>query len=233
MNPGNRPARLDAARQVCKRLHAVTSRRLKHTSGGEPMTKRWLKLAAVPIALSFVAASCGSSDGDSGSSDTTPAGTEAPAGTTASGDGTDFGGATVTITGPERDDPSIASLNDDARCIRRVGEHQRRVHRRRRLGSEHQHAGPGRQSAEHLVLPAARQARRLRSCRQRHAADRRGQRHGRRVLDRRLPAVRQRRWRPVRRPGQDRPQVARVVPARSVRGSRLRSSHDVRRVHGA
>ena len=75
------------------------------------MTKRWLKLAAVPIALSFVAASCGSSDGGSSSGDTTPA-TEAPGATEAAGGGTDFGGATVTISGPERDDPSIASLND-------------------------------------------------------------------------------------------------------------------------
>ncbi len=79
------------------------------------MTKRWLKLAAVPIALSFVAASCGSDD-ESGGGDTTPD-TAAPAATDAPDDGGgggdgDFGGATVTITGPERDDPSIASLND-------------------------------------------------------------------------------------------------------------------------
>jgi alpha-glucoside transport system substrate-binding protein len=72
------------------------------------MNKRWLKLAAVPVALSLVAAACGS-DSDSDSSGDT--GTET---TTAGGEGgtEDFGGATVTITGPERDDPSIAAIND-------------------------------------------------------------------------------------------------------------------------
>ena len=85
------------------------------------MNKRWLKLAAVPIALTFIAASCGSDD-DSSSSDTASTGTEAagtaatdgteaPTGTDAAATG-DFGGATVTITGPERDDPSIAAIQD-------------------------------------------------------------------------------------------------------------------------
>jgi alpha-glucoside transport system substrate-binding protein len=73
------------------------------------MNKRWLKLAAVPVALSLVAAACGSdddsgSDGDTGT-ETTDAGGEA-------GGDADFGGVTVTITGPERDDPSIAAIND-------------------------------------------------------------------------------------------------------------------------
>ncbi len=72
------------------------------------MNKRWLKLAAVPITLSLVAAACGSdSDSGSSSSDTTTAAD----GTTAGGS-EDFGGVTVTLTGPERDDPSIASIND-------------------------------------------------------------------------------------------------------------------------
>jgi len=71
------------------------------------MNKRWLKLAAVPIALSLVAAACGSDSGsDSSSGNSTPA-----AGSTAGGTG-DFGGVTVTLTGPERDDPSIAAIND-------------------------------------------------------------------------------------------------------------------------
>jgi alpha-glucoside transport system substrate-binding protein len=73
------------------------------------MNKRWLKLAAVPVVLSFVAASCGSDDdSDSGSSEDTTAATEAPA----DGDVTDFGGAEITITGSERDDPSVISIND-------------------------------------------------------------------------------------------------------------------------
>jgi alpha-glucoside transport system substrate-binding protein len=68
------------------------------------MNKRWLKLAAVPVALSLVAAACGSDDDSSDSGSET---------TDASGDGgQDFGGATVTLTGPERDDPSIAAIND-------------------------------------------------------------------------------------------------------------------------
>ena len=76
------------------------------------MNKRWLKLAAVPITLSLVAAACGSDDDSgSGSGDTTADGTTAE-GTTAEGGGGDFGGATVTLTGPERDDPSIAAIND-------------------------------------------------------------------------------------------------------------------------
>jgi len=76
------------------------------------MNKRWLKLAAVPITLSLVAAACGSDD-DSGSSssDTTAAATDGD-GTAAAGGDQDFGGATVTLTGPERDDPSIISIND-------------------------------------------------------------------------------------------------------------------------
>jgi alpha-glucoside transport system substrate-binding protein len=73
------------------------------------MNKRWLKLAAVPIALSLVAAACGSDDDSSSSSDTSNTETTEAA---ATGDSGDFGGVTVTITGPERDDPSIAAIND-------------------------------------------------------------------------------------------------------------------------
>jgi len=76
------------------------------------MKKRWLKLAAVPVALSLVAAACG--DDDEGT-DSDPETTEAPAEGEGEGEGEgaeDFGGETVTITGPERDDPSIASIND-------------------------------------------------------------------------------------------------------------------------
>jgi alpha-glucoside transport system substrate-binding protein len=73
------------------------------------MNKRWLKLAAVPIALSLVAAACGSDDDSGSSSDTSNTETTEAA---ATGDTGDFGGVTVTITGPERDDPSIAAIND-------------------------------------------------------------------------------------------------------------------------
>jgi len=70
------------------------------------MNKRWYKLAAVPIALSLVAASCGSDDESDSGSDSGGENTEAPSGDE------DFGGESVTLTGPERDDPSIASIND-------------------------------------------------------------------------------------------------------------------------
>ena len=77
------------------------------------MNKRWLKLAAVPVALSFVAAACGSDD-DGGSSDGTTAPAEDTTAPAEGGDGEamDFGGAEVTITGSERDDPSVISIND-------------------------------------------------------------------------------------------------------------------------
>ncbi len=73
------------------------------------MTKRWLKLAAVPLALMFVIAACGS-DSDSGSSETTAASDDSAA--SDGGETMDFGGAEVTITGSERDDPSVAAIND-------------------------------------------------------------------------------------------------------------------------
>ena len=80
------------------------------------MKKRWIKLAAAPIAFALVVASCGS-DGDSGTgSDTTETAgggeTTDTAGGGDSGSTENFDGATVTITGPERDDPSIAAIQD-------------------------------------------------------------------------------------------------------------------------
>lgn len=57
------------------------------------MKKRWLKLAAVPIALSLVAAACGSDDDSS-----------------SDGGEVDFDGAAIVLTGPERDDPSLAGI---------------------------------------------------------------------------------------------------------------------------
>jgi alpha-glucoside transport system substrate-binding protein len=75
------------------------------------MNKRWLKLAAVPIALSLVAASCGSDD-DSGSSEDTTASTEAPAegDTEAPAEGDTEGKTEITITGPERDESEAGSI---------------------------------------------------------------------------------------------------------------------------
>ena len=72
------------------------------------MNKRWLKLAAVPITLSFVAAACGSDDGDAGSSD----GTTAPVETEAADDGGDAaeGKTEITVTGPERDESEVGGI---------------------------------------------------------------------------------------------------------------------------
>jgi len=71
------------------------------------MNKRSIKLAAVPVALALVAGACGS-DTDEATEDDTTEDTAAAGDDAAAG----FDGETVTITGPERDDPSIASLND-------------------------------------------------------------------------------------------------------------------------
>ena len=82
------------------------------------MKKSSIKLAAVPVALALVAGACGSdSDSDEGSDDesaTTEAATDGTAATDEGGEGgeVDFGGAEVTITGSERDDPSVAAIND-------------------------------------------------------------------------------------------------------------------------
>lgn len=76
------------------------------------MNKRWLKLAAIPIVLSFTAAACGS---DSGSSDSsTPSkNTDASTGTaTGSSDRGDISGAKLTVTGPERDESEAGSLQE-------------------------------------------------------------------------------------------------------------------------
>ena len=85
------------------------------------MKKSSIKLAAIPVALALVAGACGSdssSDSESGDStadttaDTTAdsAGGDAEGG--ADGETMDFGGAEVTITGSERDDPSVIAIND-------------------------------------------------------------------------------------------------------------------------
>jgi len=87
------------------------------------MKKRWLKLAAVPVALSLVAAACGSDDdsGDAGGgdtentadgADTTDAGGSGDDEEGAEGGDADFGGATITITGPERSEEEAGAIQD-------------------------------------------------------------------------------------------------------------------------
>ncbi|WP_040492282.1 ABC transporter substrate-binding protein [Ilumatobacter nonamiensis] len=88
------------------------------------MRKRSIKLAAVPVALALVAGACGSDD-DSSSSDDSSEETEGSDAASDEDEGEgddggddeaatsgDFDGAEVTITGPERDDPSIAAIQD-------------------------------------------------------------------------------------------------------------------------
>ncbi len=155
------------------------------------MRKRWHKLAAIPLALAFVAAACsGDEDDDDAGGETTEApsdGTEAAAAdttaaaeataateeTTAEGSepagsepaGTEAAGSTPTVElgsvpvprrlrrrlghdhrpGASRErgrrDPA------GARRVRRGQQHRDHLHRRRGLGSEHQHPGRRRQPA--------------------------------------------------------------------------------------
>jgi alpha-glucoside transport system substrate-binding protein len=95
------------------------------------MRKSSIKLAAVPVALALVAGACGSDSdddgGDEGETEESVAegeeggdeeaasdeegGDEGEAGGEEAASG-DFGGVTITITGSERDDPSVAAIND-------------------------------------------------------------------------------------------------------------------------
>ncbi|HEY3483764.1 MAG TPA: ABC transporter substrate-binding protein, partial [Ilumatobacteraceae bacterium] len=77
------------------------------------MRNRWLKLAALPVALALVAAACGDDDddGDGGDEGTTEETTadEGAEGTDGGG-GEDIAGASITVTGPERDESEAGSL---------------------------------------------------------------------------------------------------------------------------
>ena len=83
------------------------------------MKTRWLKLAALPVALALVAGACGSDKKESASSvspssvATTGGGSTDSTATASSGGGGDenFNGAKVLITGSERDDPSVGAIN--------------------------------------------------------------------------------------------------------------------------
>jgi alpha-glucoside transport system substrate-binding protein len=87
------------------------------------MRKRWLRLAALPVAFAFVAAACSTSDDDddAGGDDDTEApadtggeGTEAPADTGGEGGGeADLAGTEVTVFGSESSD-SEAGAHQDA-----------------------------------------------------------------------------------------------------------------------
>ncbi|MEM9033786.1 MAG: ABC transporter substrate-binding protein [Actinomycetota bacterium] len=77
------------------------------------MSKRWLRLLGVLLALGMIAAACGDSDDDDSGDDSSGSSSEPAAeGGDDGGDTEDFGGVTVTITGPERTDGDVASIND-------------------------------------------------------------------------------------------------------------------------
>ena len=67
------------------------------------MRKRWLRLVAVPVALSLVAAACGDDDDDAGGGTEATAGTDAPEGTAAP-EGTDAPDGTDAPEGTEAPD---------------------------------------------------------------------------------------------------------------------------------
>jgi len=74
------------------------------------MKQSLFRLLAVLFAFALIAAACGDDDDESSSTSDAPAGDG-----DGDGDGAeavDFGGAEVTITGSERDDPSVAAIND-------------------------------------------------------------------------------------------------------------------------
>ncbi len=81
---------------------------------------RWTKLLALLMIFGLIASACSSDDeSDSSSGDSSDVSTDETTGdgssdetTGDSGESMSFDGETVTITGPERDDPSIASIND-------------------------------------------------------------------------------------------------------------------------
>jgi len=83
------------------------------------MRKHSIKLAAVPVALALVAGACGS-DTDDGNADEPDAEADAADDDAMDDDAMDddamadmdFDGAEVSITGPERDDPSVAAIQD-------------------------------------------------------------------------------------------------------------------------
>ncbi len=79
---------------------------------------RWTKLLALLMIFGLIAAACGSDSDDGDTAAEEPAAEEPAAEEPAAeepaaeGDAMDFGGAEVTITGSERDDPSVAAIND-------------------------------------------------------------------------------------------------------------------------
>ena len=79
------------------------------------MKQSLLKLLAILFAFTLIAAACGDDDddsGDDGGGDDSAQTSDDGEGAGDGGEVQDFEGATVTLTGPERDDPSIAAIND-------------------------------------------------------------------------------------------------------------------------
>ena len=195
------------------------------------MNKRWLKLAVVPVALSLVAAACGSDDDSSGSdtSDAVTEATEATEGTDASGgETTDFEGAEVTITGSERDDPSVIAIND---ALNEFGPMNLKVtfagdaDWEANINTQVQGGNPPDIGLFPQPGKLADFAAKASSCPSTTQSTLPSPSTGHRVF-----RCRQGRRRAVRRTGEVRPQGHRLLQAGTIRSRRLRSSHDVRRV---
>ena len=164
---------------------------------------------------------------------TTPEGTEAEGGesTTPPGGTQDFDGAQVTITGSERDDPSVIAINGALAAFGEANnidiqftgdaDWESNINTQVEAGNPPNIAlfpQPGK-LADFVNDGYVQQV----------SPEVAGQR--RRVLRPEVLRLRRRRRQPLRRAGEGRPEVARLVQAGAVRGERLGGPGDVRRLH--
>jgi alpha-glucoside transport system substrate-binding protein len=89
--------------------------KMNQMRGKDPMRKRWLRLAAVPLVFAFVAAACGDDDDDDAAEDTGVEETTAPDEGTTPDDGTaaedmDLAGTTVTLSGVESSEEEAGAM---------------------------------------------------------------------------------------------------------------------------
>jgi alpha-glucoside transport system substrate-binding protein len=84
---------------------------------GESMRKRWLKLAALPIAFTFVAAACSTSDDDDSGGGTVAGGATTAGGTTATTTGGTTGTTTAGTTGTTTGGTTGTTAGGGGECI--------------------------------------------------------------------------------------------------------------------
>ena len=198
------------------------------------MNRRWHKLAVLPIVLSLAVAACGDDDDEGSDGTTAPPASEGSETTrhrgrrrrtTAAGDDEDFGGAKVLITGSERDDPSVGAINTVLDAfgeannidITFTGDADWEANINTQVeGGNPPNIGIFPQPGKLADFASAGSIKPL--------ADRRHRGHHRRTGRPDYSDYANVDGSSVRRAGQDRPEVARVVPAGGVRGSRLRGA---------